>query len=156
MRKHMAVLIVVVFLAGALLGGLAGRAVAQGDVIIQAVKIFGIGYVVKTYGSQINDFINRLMSNNHAANNLKTKVVPILSLGVGIAGPNQGSYVGAVQVMGPAAAVDKVEAVAQIEGVFLDALRVKGLIPVDTLNPVAGNLHRVYGVGVTALIDFKI
>jgi hypothetical protein len=156
MRKHVAAIVVAVFLAGALLGGFAGRALGQGDVIIQAVKIFGIGYVVKTYGSQINDFINRLMSNNHAANNLKTKVVPILSLGVGIAGPNQGSYVGAVQVMGPAAAVDKVEAVAQIEGVFLDALRVKGLVPVDNLNPVAGNLHRVYGVGVTALIDFKI
>ena len=156
MRMKVAATVVAVFLAGTLLGGLVGPAVGQGDVIIQAVKIFGIGYVVKTYGSQINDFINRLMSNNHAANNLKTKVVPILSLGVGIAGPNQGSYIGAVQVMGPAAAVDKVEAVAQLEGVFLDALRVKGLIPVDSLNPVAGNLHRVYGVGVTALIDFKI
>jgi hypothetical protein len=156
MRRQLAATFVAVFLAGTLLGGLAGPAVGQGDVIIQAVKIFGIVYVVKTYGSQINDFINRLMSNNHAANNLKTKVVPILSLGVGIAGPNQGSYIGAVQVMGPAAAVDKVEAVAQLEGVFLDALRVKALVPVDSLNPVAGNLHRVYGVGVTALIDFKI
>ncbi len=156
MRRQLAVTFVAVFLAGTLLGGLAGPAVGQGDVIIHAVKIFGIVYVVKTYGSQINDFINRLMSNNHAANNLKTKVVPILSLGVGIAGPNQGSYIGAVQVMGPAAAVDKVEAVAQLEGVFLDALRVKELVPVDSLNPVAGNLHRVYGVGVTALIDFKI
>jgi len=128
----------------------------QGDVIIQAVKIFGIGYVVKTYGSQINDGINTLMLNNKAENKLKTKVVPILSVGIGIASTNPGAYIGAAQVQGPAAAVNKVEAVAQIEGALFDAIRLKGLVPVDSLNPIAGNLHRVYGVGVTALVDFRI
>lgn len=155
MRRSMAVLVVTVFLAGTLLGGFVRPAIAD-DLIFQAIKVFGIGYVVKQYGTQIDSFINSLMQNNKAPNNQKTKVVPILSVGVGIVSSNPGSYIGAAQVMGPAAAVAKVEAVAQVEGTFLDALRVKGLVPVDSLNPVAGNLHRVYGVGVTALIDVKI
>ena len=155
MRRHLVVALVSVFLAGSLVGGMAGQVVAQ-SVIVQALKLFGIGYVVKTYGSQINDAINTLMLNNKAANKDKTKVVPILSVGVGIISSNPGSYIGAAQVQGPAAAVNKVQAVAQIEGSFLSAVRLKGLVPVDSLNPLAGNLHRVYGVGVTAIVDFQL
>jgi len=156
MRRPWAAVLVTAFLAGALVGGLARPAGAQGGLIIQAIKVFGIGYVVKQYGPQINDFINSLMANNKAKNDQKTKVVPIISVGVGVLASSPGSYIGAAQIMGPAKVVDKVEAVAQVEGIFLDALRVKGLVPVDSLNPLAGNLHRVYGVGVTALVDVKI
>jgi hypothetical protein len=155
MRQRLAVALVAVFLAGSLVGGLAMQAAAQ-SVIIQAIKLFGIGYVVKTYGSQINDAINTLMLNNKAQNRDKTKVVPILSVGVGIISNNPGSYIGAAQVQGPAAAVNRVQAVAQIEGSFLSAVRIKGLVPVDSLNPLAGNLHRVYGVGVSAIVDFQL
>src|SRR5712692_9436958 len=145
MRRHFGGTIATALIVGVLIGG-----------AVQAVKIFGIGYVVKTYGSQINDAINTLMLNNKAENKLKTKVVPILSVGIGIASTNPGAYIGAAQVQGPVAAVNKVEAVAQIEGALFDAIRLKGLVPVDSLNPIAGNLHRVYGVGVTALVDFRI
>jgi hypothetical protein len=155
MRQRLAVALVAVFLAGSLVGGLAIQALAQ-NVIVQAIKLFGIGYVVKTYGSQINDAINTLMLNNKAQNRDKTKVVPILSVGVGIISNNPGSYIGAAQVQGPAAAVNRVQAVAQIEGSFLSAVRIKGLVPIDSLNPLAGNLHRVYGVGVTAIVDFQL
>lgn len=155
MRRHLVVALVSVFLAGSLVGSAAVQVGAQ-NVIVQALKLFGIGYVVKTYGSQINDAINTLMLNNKAANKDKTKVVPILSVGVGIVSGNPGSYIGAAQVQGPAAAVNKVQAVAQIEGSFLSAVRLKGLVPVDSLNPLAGNLHRVYGVGVTAIVDFQL
>ena len=48
------------------------------------------------------------------------------------------------------------QAIAQIEGDFFSAMRVKGLVPVDNLNPLPGNLHRVYEVGVTATIDFRL
>src|ERR1700737_3985995 len=148
MRQRLAVALVAVFLAGSLVGGLTAQAVAQ-NVIVQAIKLFGIGYVVKTYGSQINDALNTLMFNNKAQNRDKTKVVPILSVGVGIISGNPGSYIGAAQIQGPAAAVNRVQAVAQVETSFLSAVRLKGLVPVDSLNPIAGNLHRVYGVGVT-------
>lgn len=156
MRSRWGLVLASVLIVAVLGAGFVQPAVGQGDVIVQAIKVFGIGYVVKTFGPQINDFINTLMLNNKAENKQKTKVVPILSVGVGIVSSNPGSYIGAAQVQGPVAAVNKVQAVAQIEGVFLDAVRVKGLVPVDSLNPIPGNLHRVYGVGVTALIDFRI
>ncbi len=132
------------------------RTPALGQVSIGSlIKLFGIGYVVKQFGPQINDAINTLMLNNRAANRDVTKVVPILSIGVGVSASG-GSYIGAAQVQGPKAAVGRVQAVAQIEGSFSDAVRLRGLVPVDSLNPLAGNLHRVYGVGVTALVDFRL
>ena len=156
MRRHAGVMVAVALIAGLVVGGVVQPAVGQGNLIIQAIKLFGIGYVVKTYGVQINDAINSLMANNNAKNRDMTKVVPILSVGVGIASSSPGAYIGAAQVQGPASAVNKVEAVAQIEGSVLGSVRLRGLIPVDSLNPIAGNLHRVYGVGVSALVDFQL
>lgn len=150
-RRVIAVTVIAVVMAGA--GGIAS---AQLNINIGSlIKLFGIGYVVKQFGPQINDAINTLMLNNQAQNRELTKVVPILSIGVGI-GPRGGAYVGAAQVQGPKAALDQVQAVAQIEGAFMSAVRLRGLVPVDSLNPLPGNLHRVYGVGVTALVDFEL
>lgn len=137
-----------------LLAGAAGTAAAQVS-IGSLIKLFGIGYVVKQFGPQINSAINTLMLNNKAQNKELTKVVPILSVGVGIS-TGGGSYIGAAQVQGPKAQLDQVQAVAQIEGTFMNQIRLKGLVPVSSLNPLAGNLHRVYGVGVTALVDFAL
>jgi hypothetical protein len=148
-RALMAGVLVAVFAAG-----MVAPAVAQVS-IGSLIKLFGIGYVVKQFGPQINNAINTLMLNNKAENREMTKVVPILSVGVGVSAPG-GSYIGAAQVQGPKAAVDKVQAVAQIEGAFSDIVRLRGLVPVDSLNPLPGNLHRVYGVGVSALIDFRL
>ena len=148
-RKAFAIGVIIGVMAGA-----AGTAVAQVN-IGSLIKLFGIGYVVKQYGPQINNAINTLMLNNKAQNRELTKVVPILSVGVGI-GTSGGAYIGAAQVQGPKAALDKVQAVAQIEGSFMNAVRLRGLVPVDSLNPLPGNLHRVYGVGVTALVDFQL
>jgi hypothetical protein len=145
------------FCAGLIVGVLAGSvgtATAQVS-IVSLIKLFGIGYVVKQFGPQINSAINTLMLNNKAQNKEMTKVVPIISVGVGIGTPG-GAYIGAAQVQGPKAAVDKVQAVAQIEGSFMNQIRLRGLVPVDSLNPLAGNLHRVYGAGVTALVDFQL
>ncbi|TMI82297.1 MAG: hypothetical protein E6H04_05005 [Bacillati bacterium ANGP1] len=156
MRKRFGIGVLTAVLVGGLIGGAIQPVVGQTNVITTAIKLFGIGYVVKTYGDQINSAINSLMLNNKARNRDMTKVVPILSVGIGIVSSNPGSYIGAAQVQGPAAAVNKVQAVAQIEGSFLGAVRLKGLVPVDSLNPLAGDLHRVYGVGVTALVDFQL
>jgi len=137
-----------------LMAGAAGTAAAQVS-IGSLVKLFGIGYVVKQYGPQINSAINTIMLNNAAQNKELTKVVPIISVGVGL-GTTGGAYIGAAQVQGPKAALDKVQAVAQIEGSFVSAVRLRGLVPVDSLTPLPGKLHRVYGVGVTALVDFQL
>jgi hypothetical protein len=137
-----------------LMAGAAGTAAAQVS-IGSLIKLFGIGYVVKQFGPQINSAINTLMLNNKAENKELTKVVPILSVGVGLS-TSGGAYIGAAQVQGPKAQLDQVQAVAQIEGTFMNQVRLKGLVPVNSLNPLAGNLHRVYGVGVTALVDFAL
>lgn len=115
------------------------------------IKLFGIAYVVRQLGPQINDFINTLLLNRKVENRQETKVVPILTVGLG-----QHGYIGAAQVSGPKSLLDKVQAVAQIEANFSQVFRVKALIPIDSINPIAEGLRRVYGVGVTAIIDIQI
>lgn len=110
-----------------------------------ALKIGGIGYAVDRFQEPLNNFINQLMFKNGVGTDFSTKVVPIISMG-------DSGYIGAVQVVGPSAAVEQTEAVVQLEGNFNDRLfRVRGLVPVDSKNPT--KLHRVEGVGVSAMID---
>lgn len=154
MQRGWRYVVAVVLIAGVTAAGI-GPVRGQDISIGSLIKLFGIGYVVKTFGPQINDAINTLMLNNKAANREMTKVVPIVTVSIGVSAPG-GSFIGAAQVQGPKKAVEKVEAVAEIEGAFSDAVRLRGLIPVDSLNPLPGNIHRVYGVGVTALVDFRL
>ncbi len=135
-----------------LVGTLAGAVYAQD--VISIIKTLGIGYAVRTFAPQINNFINDLLQNRGAAVRAQTKVVPILSIAIGVSSPG-GAYVGAAQVSGPAAAVNKVQAVAVIEANFQQAFRIKALVPVDSLEPWKA-LRRVPGVGVSAVIDIRI
>ncbi len=155
MRGRRAQLLTGALIATAVTGGMTAAAAAQGNIFNQIIEVVGIGLVVKTLGPQINDSVNALMFNHRAENREQTKVVPILSLGVGISSPG-GAYIGAAQVSGPEEALATVQAVTQIEATFSNAVRVRALIPIDSLSPLPGSFHRVYGVGVTALIDIRI
>jgi hypothetical protein len=115
------------------------------------IKIFGIGYVVKQYATPLNDFVNSVLVNQGVKVLEQTKVVPVLSIGVG-----QASYIGAAQVSGTKTALAKVEAVAQLEADFNTVFRIKALVPITSTNPIADGIHRVPGVGVTAVIDIRI
>ena len=84
---------------------------------------------------------------NGVGTDYATKVVPIITIGTG-------GYVGAAQVTGETALVDRTEAVLQLEGDFSGQFRIKALIPIDSKNPV--NFSRVQGVGVSAMIDVRI
>ena len=84
MRKRFGIGVVSAVLVGVLIGAAIQPVMGQTNVITTAIKLFGIGYVVKTYGDQINSAINSLMLNNKAKNKDMTKVVPILSVGIGI------------------------------------------------------------------------
>ena len=57
-------------------------------------------------------------------------------------------------MVGPKAQVDKVKAVGQLEGKFLSVARVKAMIPIDATS--ISNINRVDGVGVGAIVDFKL
>lgn len=119
-----------------------------GDLLGGAAKVGGIGVLVSRYGDSINSAINSVMMKEGAGTNYATKVVPIVSIG------NSG-YIGAAQVIGTQEQVDKVEAVGQLEISWNDKLfRIKGLIPMDSKNPLS--FSRVQGVGVSAVIDVRL
>ncbi|MDU7842273.1 MAG: hypothetical protein E7J70_06285 [Veillonella sp.] len=105
------------------------------------------GAAVNKFGPQIDSFLNKLLKQNNLSTEYTTKVVPIISIGTK-------GYIGAAQVTGPASSIEEVKAVAQVEGSFNGMVRVKGLVPVNSTNPVGAS--RVQGVGVSAIIDLKI
>lgn len=119
-----------------------------GSVLGGVVKVGGIAVLVDKYGASINSAINSVMMKEGAGTNYATKVVPIVSIG------NKG-YIGAAQVIGDADQVEKVKAVGQLEISWNNKLfRIKGLIPMDSVNPTS--LSRVQGVGVSAVIDVRV
>jgi len=120
-----------------------------GSLIGDVVKVGGIGFVVSKFGGQINKFVNTLTANKNVGTQQATAVVPILSIG-------SGGYIGAAQVIGSKQNVAKCKAVVQIEGnkVFGTNIRAKSLVPVGS--KTTSNIKRIYGVGVSALIDIRI
>jgi hypothetical protein len=124
-------------------------AIDVGGALGDLVKIFGIGWVVNRFGEDINKFINNALGQHDAAVEGMTKVVPVVRVGKG------GTAVGAVQVMGPATQVEKVQAVAEIE-LGIGNLRGVGLIPITTQRAETDSLRGVGGVGVSANIKFPI
>ena len=118
-------------------------AFSLGSVLGGVAKVGGIGFLVSKYGESINSAINSVMMKEGAGTNYATKVVPIVSIG------NSG-YIGAAQVIGDADQVEKVKAVGWNDKLF----RIKGLIPMDSVNPAS--FSRVQGVGVSAVIDVRV
>jgi hypothetical protein len=113
------------------------------------LKGAGIVILVDKFSDQLNKFINQLTANKGVGVEDRTKVVPIISLG-------EGGYVGAAQVSGPAHLVEKVKAVAQLEGNFSGkTFRVKALIPVESKD-IVKDIKRVSGVGISAIIDVRL
>lgn len=123
-----------------------GTAVTQAFSLGSILKVGGVTVLVDKFGGQINDFLNKLLMKNGVGTDYATKVVPVLSIGTG-------KYIGAVQVVGPTAQVDKVKAVGQLEGSFNDIARAKALIPLESVDIT--HLSRVQGVGVSTIIDLK-
>lgn len=136
--------------AAVLAGGTLASAQSIGDVI----KAVGVGAAVKLFAPQLNNFINGLLRARDAETRQTTKVVPILSISIGIGAPGQAT-IGAAQVSGSKSAVDRVQAVAALDGNFQDVVHVRALVPVDSLEPWK-RLRRVPGVGVSAIIDLRI
>jgi hypothetical protein len=114
--------------------------ILKGGVIVLAVDKFG---------NDINKAINGIMGQKNLQVTQATKVVPILSLG-------DSGYIGAVQVAGPKLQVEKVKAVVQLEGRFsaIGGIRLRALVPVSSKN--TSSIRRVNGVGVSAIVDFKL
>ena len=83
-----------------------------------------------------------------ASTPVNQKIVPIISLGSGL-------RVGGALVSGARSRLSEVVAVAQIEGTFGNAVRVRALVPVSTEN-VVSNIERVPETAVIGLVDIKL
>lgn len=132
-------IVAAVGLAGVSLHAQLGRILKGGAVVL----------LVKQFGKQINDGINTALMNRKWEHKQATKVVPIVSIG-------SGAYAGAAQVIGDEEAVKEVEAVAQLELDLIGRARAKVLIPVDNVTFDVTKMKRVYGVGVSAVIDLRL
>ena len=104
MKKQLIAAVTVASLLG-FAGGTAVQAFNLGSIL----KVGGISVLVSKYGDSINDFLNKLLMKNGVGTDYATKVVPIVSVGTG-------KYIGAVQVIGPSAQVEKVKAVVSWKG----------------------------------------
>lgn len=118
--------------------------------IRQAIKIIGVGAAVKQFGPDMNKAINKLSGHKDTPNEM-TKVVPILTVGIG-----KTSAIGAAQVTGPKSKIELVEAVAQpTTDLFGKEIRIMALIPVSSKDVNKG-IKKVEGIGVTGIIDLKL
>lgn len=147
MKKKLLATVMAVSIATLSTGALVNTTQAFSLNLGSILKVGGVGTLVDRFGGQINDFLNKILAQNNLSTTYTTKVVPIVSVGMN-------GYIGAAQVTGPASEVERVEAVAQLEASFNNVARVKGLVPIDSKNPV--NASRIQGVGVSAIIDLKI
>jgi len=140
--------IVAMLISGGLFSGYFSRpayAIDLGDILLAG----GIILVVSTFGGQINNFINDLLGSNEAAAAGATKVVPIFSVG-------QGAYVGAAQVVGVPANIRRTRGVAAVNATIGNVAG-SALIPISTQRPGGGtSINRVSGVGISAVIDFRL
>lgn len=115
----------------------------------QVLKVAGVGVAVQQFGPQINREFNKLLNHKDTPQST-TKVVPILTVGL-----STSTAIGAAQVMGPKAQVDKVQAVAQPSAeLFGREFRIRGFIPVSSRD--VKNIQRVDGVAVTGVVDLKL
>lgn len=147
MKKKLLAAVMAVSIATLSTGALVNTTQAFSLNLGSILKVGGVGILVDRFGGQINDFLNKILAQNNLSTTYTTKVVPIVSVGTN-------GYIGAAQVTGPASEVERVEAVAQLEASFNNVARIKGLVPIDSKNPV--NASRIQGVGVSAIIDLKI
>lgn len=117
-------------------------------VLGKALKVGGVGFLVKQFGPDINKAINTLLQQKGVRWEGKTKVVPTFAVG-------SGAYIGGAQVQGEPDQVDQVKYVGQVE-IPLGRFRGKALVPVNSLTPGKAKLKPIKGTGVTAVVDFRI
>ena len=134
-----------------LAGGAALALVAvSGAQLKQVLKILGVGAVVKQFGPEIDKAFNKLVKRDGRAG-FKTKVVPIISGGI-----NSRSAIGAAQVSGPSAQVDKVKNVAQLDqDLFGREIKIRAMIPIAG-DVITTGVTPVDNVGITGIVDLKL
>ena len=139
------------YLIGLIGAGLLFLTAARGEAIslgTAALETVAVGAAVKATAKPVNSAINTLTFNRKLPAGTATKVVPVLSFG-------NKAYVGAAQVAGAGPLVARTKSVLQFETEFDQGrIRIRFLAPMDSTNPL--KLHRVKGLGVSALADIAL
>lgn len=115
----------------------------------ELIKVVGVGAAVSKFGPDINKAANKV-SNWHDTPQTITKVVPIISGGI-----NSRKAVGAAQVKGPRAYVNKVNAVALLNQDLFGQLKINVYIPISSKN-IVSDIKGVPMVGVSAVVDLNV
>lgn len=116
----------------------------------QIIKVLGVREVVKKFGGEINNALNKMVRRDPKSS-LMTKVVPVISGGI-----SSRQAVGMVQVCGPRRQVEKVKAVAQLDqDLFGREIKIRAMIPIDT-DTIEKDIKAVDEVGITGIIDLKL
>jgi len=150
-RRLFPLAVALTFCCGLMLGaGRDSRSRAYGGILEDVLKGGVVTIGVMEFADELDSGINSLLGQKGIQVQGMTKVVPIVRVG-----SKGGAQAGAAQVVGPAEQVQKVEAVAEME-LNLGPLRGRALIPVDTKNPLKGQIKGVGGVGVNASIKVRL
>lgn len=116
----------------------------------QILKVLGMREVVKRFGGEINDALNKMVKRDPKSA-LMTKVVPVISGGI-----SSRQAVGMVQVCGPRRQIEKVKAVAQLDqDLFGREVKIRAMIPIDQ-DTIAKDIKPVDEVGITGIVDLKL
>jgi hypothetical protein len=116
----------------------------------QIIKLLGVREVVKRFGPDINNTLNKMVKRDPRSA-LMTKVVPVISGGI-----SSRQAVGMVQVCGPRQQVEKVKAVAQLDqDMFGREIKIRAMIPIDS-DTIEKDIKAVDEVGITGIIDLKL
>ncbi len=119
--------------------------------IKQVIKVFGVGAAVKQFGPEINKAVNKLTGREDTPT-ATTRTVPIITVGL-----NTRGAIGAAQVIGAKKNVEKVQAVAQVEGNLFGEIKIRALVPVDSLKLTdPKSIKSVDGVGVSGIVDLRL
>jgi hypothetical protein len=117
-----------VLLAVALAASAAGIATAQQSEIL----------------APLDQAVNAVLSAAGVPNRDATRVVPVVAAG--------GATAGYVQIVGPQARVAATRAVVKVSTTAPNGWTIDTLVPVSAVSRSGGTMHRVYGVGVDALV----
>ena len=113
----------------------------------QIIKVLGVREVVKKFGGEINNALNKMVKRDPRSVSV-TKVVPVISGGI-----SSRQAIGMVQVCGPRRQVDKVKAVAQLDqDLFGREIKIRAMVPIDS-DTIEKDIRAVDEVGISPQPD---
>lgn len=117
-------------------------------VLAVALAAFAAGFAAARQNellSPLNAAVNAMLSAAGVPNRDAARVVPLVSTG--------GATRGYAQIVGPQALLAATRAVVRVSTTAPNGWTIDALVPVSVVGRTSGEMHRVYGVAVDALVN---